>query len=204
MIITVISNKIFLIVNFSRNMTRVDQKVSANWDIISLVAQTFATDSQKRINQDSCPNWRKNGSISHTSKACIRNIHYSDLKLWESAAWETYCLINLSSSIQFIKAISISRSICKWIVRDCANPNTVTSKPGDEMILSWWFWIYTRNHDSIYRWRVSMFKHNHIETEVVMVATEIQIVISHSRATYSIQRNQTIWFYEIMTIFSLK
>ena len=70
------------------------------------------------INQDSCPNWRKNGSISHTSKACIRNIHYSDLKLWESAAWETYCLINLSSSIQFINKTSISRSICKWIVRD--------------------------------------------------------------------------------------
>ena len=55
MIITVISNKIFLIVNFSRNMTRVDQKVSANWDIISLVAQTFATDSQKR---ESVPNGR--------------------------------------------------------------------------------------------------------------------------------------------------
>ena len=77
------------------------------------------------INQDSYSDWRKIGSISHTFKACIRHSLFRLFGLIaENQLLEKLIVsVNLSSSIQFIN--KISRSISNWIVRVCANPNTV-------------------------------------------------------------------------------
>ena len=65
---------------------------------------------------------------------------------------------------------------------------TVTFKLRDEtiVIFGWWFWVsmYKGNYDSfcLYWLGVSKYKRNHIENEVVMVATESQSIFTWSMA----------------------
>ena len=53
------------------------------------------------------------------------------------------------------------------------------------MVFGGWMWVsmHKRNYDSfwLYWWRVSMYKRNHIENDVVMVATESQMNFTWSR-----------------------
>ena len=83
----------------------------------------------------------------------------------------------------------------KWVIwfytgQSLSSFVTVTNKLGDEWIVVFggWMWVsmHKRNYDSflLYWWRVSMYKRNHIENDVVMVATESQMNFTWSMAIF--------------------
>ena len=118
--------------------------------------------------------------------------------------WRTQILLHFEFARNLFSFLS-PNSKGKIVARICTGQSltsfvTVTNKLGDERIVvfggSAWVSMHKRNYDSfwLYWWRVSMYKRNHIENDVVMVATESQTNFIWSMAK-SIELITNLWSY---------